>query len=277
MNIIYRKANSLDANGIHHAHMKSINEICARDYSSEAIKAWGSIPFNQDKWNHAINNKEVYVVIIDDNIEGYIHFEINIEKLECYLFGLYLSPKAKGQMIGTGLIQKMFSMTNNAGVKVIRLDSTLTAQNFYLRHGFINSAPMQQININSQPIKSIPMIQSTDIDEVIKNEKLLHRPEIRSNKSELLKYISNDFYEFGASGNSWDLGSILTSLSNDHDATMIESFDFCCRHISSSSIHITYKCKKDGKLSLRSSLWKKTDTEWQIIFHQGTYSAEKSS
>lgn len=40
--LVLRRAEELDAEQIHHAHMKSINEICLKgNYSEEEIRVWG--------------------------------------------------------------------------------------------------------------------------------------------------------------------------------------------------------------------------------------------
>ncbi|MDD4974118.1 MAG: hypothetical protein PHY93_07185 [Bacteriovorax sp.] len=40
MKYIIRKAEPKDAFGIYTAHMKSIQEVCSRDHSSEEVDAW---------------------------------------------------------------------------------------------------------------------------------------------------------------------------------------------------------------------------------------------
>ena len=53
---IIRRALPEDVFGIHEAHMKSIQELCSKDYTEAEIKAWGHRPYNEEHRLFAITN-----------------------------------------------------------------------------------------------------------------------------------------------------------------------------------------------------------------------------
>lgn len=57
-----RRARHGDEEGIHNAHMKSINEVCAKDYKPEQTAAWGGRDFNFEQKRKLIDTQYVWVV-----------------------------------------------------------------------------------------------------------------------------------------------------------------------------------------------------------------------
>ncbi len=115
-----RKAKSEDAKSIHDAHMLSIQTICSKDHTPKEINAWGGRPFNEDKRVSAIQNQNVWVVELDNRIEGYGHlriYEKDGQRL-AHVMGLYLTQKALGKKFG----EQMFSqMLNEAKLQNFRM------------------------------------------------------------------------------------------------------------------------------------------------------------
>lgn len=152
-----RRARPEDAHAIHIAHMKSIQEVCSRDHSEEEIRAWGGRDFVEEQRLNAINNQFVFVALCDDHIEGFLHFNIDIEKKSAYVFALYLTQKANGQGFGKKLVQILFDECALKDVKQIDLHSTLTAHEFYLKLGFVDSGPMTTVQVNNVQVRCTPM------------------------------------------------------------------------------------------------------------------------
>lgn len=112
---------------------------------------------------------------------------------------------------------------------------------------------------------------------IIRLEKELHSSLTRSNYARLNELLAEDFYEFGSSGNVWTKADILTRLpAENKTAPAIESRDFSMRKIAADTFFVTYISfrtieGKEERTALRSSLWKKNGSGWQMIFHQGTF------
>ncbi|HLD82111.1 MAG TPA: DUF4440 domain-containing protein [Patescibacteria group bacterium] len=106
-------------------------------------------------------------------------------------------------------------------------------------------------------------------------ETTLLKPEVRSSREELDKLLADDFTEFGSSGSIYHKPDTLQGLTTSTDRIVFEVSDFEVKELSDSFVLTTFKTERtindtDIVISLRSSIWKKTDGNWQMFFHQGT-------
>lgn len=157
--ILVRKAIPKDAEAIHYAHMRSIQEICSKDYSPQEIQAWGHRPYREDQRLSSIKNDLVWVIEDNGCIEGYGHLKI-FEKdglKRGHIFGLYLTPKAVGKSLGKAIVDLMMEEIKSVKVKQLSLEATITAQNFYRKVGFIDAGPEITVEISGTPIRCYPM------------------------------------------------------------------------------------------------------------------------
>lgn len=81
--------------------------------------------------------------------------------------------------------------------------------------------------------------------------------------------LAEDFREFGKSGRVYDREETLAALASTSLAPVMME-DFQAALLSDTVALVTYRAKRDGVESLRSSIWVKRDERWQIVFHQGT-------
>jgi hypothetical protein len=108
-------------------------------------------------------------------------------------------------------------------------------------------------------------------------ETSLLRPEVRSSARELDLLLADDFVEFGSSGEIYDKKAILERLPEDTRVSPPEFVvsDFQLRVLGEEAVLATFKTDKilpdaSHSVSLRASVWRKTNDIWQIVFHQGT-------
>ncbi len=108
-------------------------------------------------------------------------------------------------------------------------------------------------------------------------ETSLLKPEIRSSASDLDLLLADDFREFGSSGEMYDKNLILERLPKDTQASPVEFLvsDFQIQELAENIILTTFKTDKISPdkghtFALRASIWRKTNGNWQMIFHQGT-------
>lgn len=98
---------------------------------------------------------------------------------------------------------------------------------------------------------------------------------VRCNRERLDELISNDFIEFGSSGNTSCKSDVLNSLPLQ-EQVIYDAMDFNLKQLSPDFVHLTYKLKKtvvsNGLTThtLRSSIWRCTKNKCQMFFHQGT-------
>lgn len=110
-------------------------------------------------------------------------------------------------------------------------------------------------------------------DAIYKLENLLLEPETRKSINQLNELIAEDFLEFGSSGMIFNKKDVLESLPSETDIKF-KILDFEVKELSLVTVLATYKLNKtisqETFTSLRSSIWKKTNNNWQMLFHQGT-------
>ncbi|MCA1029651.1 nuclear transport factor 2 family protein [Bacillus timonensis] len=114
-----------------------------------------------------------------------------------------------------------------------------------------------------------------NLQEIEKNlytlEQKLQLPNIRKNQAELDCLLADDFVEFGSSGRIWNKKEIIEGLLNE-TSYVITMEDFNVKWLGADVALVTYQVVGTSKVSasLRSSIWKKNENFWQMIFHQGT-------
>jgi len=106
-------------------------------------------------------------------------------------------------------------------------------------------------------------------------ETSLLQPEIRSSREKLDVLLAEDFIEFGSSGSVYHKSDTLQNLTTTTDIVVYELSDFEAKELSENFVLTIFKTKRtindtDVVISLRSSIWKRTDSVWQMFFHQGT-------
>lgn len=114
-----------------------------------------------------------------------------------------------------------------------------------------------------------------ELKELIYNlETDLLKPEVRASEGKLNELIADDFIEYGSSGLIYDKKIILDRLLRE-DSLTYTLFDFEMINLSDYIVQTRFKINRvnlDGTktTSLRTSLWRKNNTNWQMFFHQGT-------
>jgi hypothetical protein len=110
-------------------------------------------------------------------------------------------------------------------------------------------------------------------------EEKLVEPATRHSISELSELLTDDFTEFGRSGNVYNKQGVIVSNQKQETARMTLS-GFKIVGLAPNVILATYRATKtetggQKSYSLRSSIWRKTGDKWQMFFHQGTTAAAK--
>lgn len=107
-------------------------------------------------------------------------------------------------------------------------------------------------------------------------EEQLLQHEIRTDSVRLDELLSDDFIEIGASGRVYTKAEIIENLPTEPGGVIRELSDFQARPLAEGIALVTYKITRsvqgstETARSLRSSIWKRTGGQWQLVFHQGT-------
>lgn len=110
-------------------------------------------------------------------------------------------------------------------------------------------------------------------------ETRLHLPEVRSSAQMVADQLADEFIEFGKSGRVYNKQMTVDALAQEDASALVpplEVSDFAVTALSNGVVLVTYKSTRlltgehKSLETLRSSIWKRIDDRWQMIFHQGT-------
>lgn len=120
------------------------------------------------------------------------------------------------------------------------------------------------------------MHDTSELDQLIlSQEQQLISPETRKSARALGLLLAPEFIEFTSSGEIANKEQTITALLEE-PATSWEVTSFTITHLAPTVILLTYEATRTmaathAKISsLRSSIWKRSDEWWQMVFHQGT-------
>ena len=120
------------------------------------------------------------------------------------------------------------------------------------------------------------ILDNKNLEEQVKcNELKLLEKDTRKNKNELEKLISKDFIEYGSSGLIYSYDETINGLLNETEEKIYKIIKMETKIISNNIVMVLYIIDINGNISNRSSIWKKENNEWKIIFHQGTKANKK--
>lgn len=108
------------------------------------------------------------------------------------------------------------------------------------------------------------------LQTLLKLEQRLLSQATRGNAEEISRLIADDFTEFGASGGIWNKADLVEQLPRQ-PFTQRTISEFAVKPLSENTALVTYQCHTAASNSRRSSIWRKQDEQWQMVFHQGTF------
>lgn len=129
------------------------------------------------------------------------------------------------------------------------------------------------------------MISLQAVDhEVVGLERALLRAPTRHDPGFLAGVLGDEMIEFGKSGYVYDKSRILSALTASKGEPApddrLEMTGIRVVQLAPEVVLLLYKLtSKDGQAvpSLRSSVWKRTDGQWRLTFHQGTIAAPETT
>ncbi len=112
------------------------------------------------------------------------------------------------------------------------------------------------------------MAEADDLAAVVQLEQRLLDPGVRSTPEQTRELLHPDYVEFGATGRVWDRDSITAALIADPQVSG-PGAGFSPVRLAEDVIVLTYRIQGE-RGSLRSSIWVRGRSGWQVRFHQGT-------
>lgn len=114
------------------------------------------------------------------------------------------------------------------------------------------------------------------MNNIYKLELSLLQSDVRKSPEKLNELIADNFVEFGCSGRIYNKREVISGLA-DEAPLEFSVENFSTSKLSESVVLATYKATSFLDTSLRSSIWKKHEGKWQMVFHQGTICKEKEN
>lgn len=128
-----------------------------------------------------------------------------------------------------------------------------------LWHGFRSDAPA-----------SYRVTEDENVSQIIQQLELaLLEPSNRKSIDNLNRRIADDFMEIGSLGKIYTKQDVLHDLPLEDSRKFVVE-DFLVKVFLEDVALTTYKVTEGSITSLRSSIWKRVDGEWAMVFHQGT-------
>lgn len=125
-----RQATTADAERIHEIHTQSVKTLCKDHYSSEQIAGWlkdrspqGYLP--------GIGRGEMFVATDGLSILGFG------QAIPGEIHAIYVAPAYAKQGVGILLLEQALTAARAGSQGDVYLESTLNAQDFYKRAGFV--------------------------------------------------------------------------------------------------------------------------------------------
>lgn len=111
-------------------------------------------------------------------------------------------------------------------------------------------------------------------------ESELHHPGVRVTRERLEELLHPEFAEVGRSGRKYTRETVIAHLAAQQSQPEIVAKNYQVKLLGPGVALLNYESahrNPDGTLgqkALRSSVWLRTDTGWQLVYHQGTPAPE---
>jgi N-acetylglutamate synthase-like GNAT family acetyltransferase len=129
INYLIRKATHTDALGISQTIIHTLRESNAQDYSPEIINQVTQ-HFTPEAILQWLAERQVLVATIHSRVVATASMDKDVVR------SVFVDPRYQGKGIGRHLMAQIESSALDAGVEVLRVPSSITAEGFYASLGF---------------------------------------------------------------------------------------------------------------------------------------------
>jgi len=129
MDIQIRNASATDAPAIRNTIINALRESNARDYSSEIIEQVVR-SFSAPAVMKMLTERQVIVATVDGHVVATASLQANTIR------SVFVDPNYQAKGIGRQLMERIESLAANAGLSILSVPSSITAEGFYASLGF---------------------------------------------------------------------------------------------------------------------------------------------
>ena len=109
----------------------SIHQLTSNEYTQEQQQAWAPLEYDQEQWAIRIQSINPFVVEIDGCIAAYADVQAT-----GLIDHFYVAPAFAQKGIGSSLMAHLHSEASNLRIDELWAKVSLTAEPFFLKHGF---------------------------------------------------------------------------------------------------------------------------------------------
>ncbi len=111
------------------------------------------------------------------------------------------------------------------------------------------------------------------LEALIAREPIFHRPEFGTGRADFDRMMAAEFREIGASGKVYEREFVLDLLEERHRTVQQEDLQptgFQIQQLSADTYLLHYTLLHGTRKTRRTTVWKRENSTWVIVFHQGT-------
>ncbi|NOX28179.1 MAG: DUF4440 domain-containing protein [Gammaproteobacteria bacterium] len=113
------------------------------------------------------------------------------------------------------------------------------------------------------------------LEELKQLEKQFHYPDANKTRVDFESLMDEVFWEVGASGRAYDKAFVLDCLEvRSQESTKVAMGSFNCLEIASECYLLSYIQIENSRTTRHSAIWRKINTQWKSLYHQGTVCCE---
>ena len=137
--IIIRYATQANARAILECHHSAVHESAAGHYPREILNEW-SPPVTAERVTAYIATALPHETTLVAEIDGAVVGFGALVEAQSEVRAVYVSHSAARQGVGSALLREIEGLARARGCAELTFDSSLTAERFYLRHGYAGGA-----------------------------------------------------------------------------------------------------------------------------------------
>jgi putative acetyltransferase len=111
---------------------ESVHAIDSSIYSNEQKRAWARKPVDYEAWEKRLGHKKPYLCMINNEVAGFIELESD-GHIDC----AYVSPKFQRQGVATALLNHLFLVAKDLGIKQLYVEASIVAKPLFEKKGFL--------------------------------------------------------------------------------------------------------------------------------------------
>jgi putative acetyltransferase len=135
--VVVRQANVQDARDIVQTHYDAVHTTAAGDYEADILNEWSaSVDDRVASMTNQIEQNPDGSLMLVAELDGRVVGFGEIVAALCELRAVYVSPTCGRTGVGRALLKALETRARELGTPRLWLDSSLTAEPFYLAHGY---------------------------------------------------------------------------------------------------------------------------------------------